>query len=52
MENLKNRKLGRKPYIPNEQLLKELYKKISDKKLTNAEAWRNARLSARPNGLN
>lgn len=40
MKNLKNRKLGRKPYIPNEQLLKELYIKISNKELKNSEAWR------------
>lgn len=46
MENkkLKKSKIGRKPYIANKNLLKELFIKIENKEITNAEAWTIARL--------
>lgn len=36
-KNLKNRKVGRPPYNPNIEQLKELYTKIANNELTNAE---------------
>ncbi len=39
MEN-KEFKIGRPAYQPDEQLLKELYKRIENKELKNTEAWR------------
>lgn len=39
MKNKKS-KIGRPQYIPDLQLLKELYKKIDNNEITNADAWR------------
>lgn len=44
MENkkLKKSKIGRKPYIANKTLLKELYIKIKNKEITNEERMANS----------
>ncbi len=45
MENLKIKKSkGRPQYIPNIEQLKELYKKIDNKEITNEQGWNLARL--------
>ena len=46
MENLKikKNKIGRLKYIPNLKQLKELYKKIESKEITNEERLANSRL--------
>ena len=41
---MENKKVGRKPYIANKNLLKELFIKIKNKEITNEEAWTIARL--------
>lgn len=40
-KNIKKSK-GRPAYIPNIKQLKELYKQVADKTITNEEAWRQA----------
>ena len=40
-KNIKKSK-GRPQYIPNIKQLKELYKQVADKTITNEEAWRQA----------
>lgn len=44
MEKLKNKKVGRKPYIADTKLLKDLYIKIANKEITNEQGWKIARL--------
>ena len=44
MEKLKNKKVGRKPYIADTKLLKNLYIKIANKEITNEQGWKIARL--------
>jgi len=39
-QNLKIKKVGRPAYIPNKKQLKELYKKIDNKELTNEDGWK------------
>ena len=43
MEKLKNKKIGRKAYIADTKLLKELYVKIANKEITNEQGWRIAK---------
>ena len=40
-ENIRKSK-GRPQYTPNIKQLKELYKQVADKKITNEDAWRQA----------
>lgn len=51
-KNLKNKKLGRPQYIPNIELLKDLYTKIANNELTNAERLENGTVARKRNGLN
>lgn len=44
MEKLRNKKVGRPKYQPDIKQLKQLFKQVSDKLITNEEAWRSARL--------
>lgn len=44
--------VGRPKYIPNTKQLKELFKQVADKTITNEDGWKMARLSARQNGMN
>lgn len=43
MEKLKNKKVGRPKYQPNIEQLKQLFKQVSEKTITNEEAWRSAK---------
>ena len=43
MEKLKNKKVGRPKYIPKVSQLRELYKKIESKEITNEQGWRIAK---------
>lgn len=53
MENkkLKKSKIGRKPYIANKKLLKELYVKIKNKEITNEERLDNSTVAKKQNGM-
>lgn len=51
MQKLKNKKVGRPKYKPDIEQLKQLFKKVADKTITNEEGWRSARLSARHYGI-
>ena len=53
MENkkLKKSKIGRKPYIANKKLLKELYEKIKNKEITNEERLANSTVVKKQNGM-
>ena len=44
MEKLKNKKVDRPKYQPNIEQLKQLFEQLSEKTITNEEAWRSARL--------
>lgn len=52
MEKLRNKKIGRKPYIADTKLLKELYVKIANKEITNEERLEDSKMSVRQNGMN
>lgn len=41
---MKNKKIGRPSYVPNFALIKKLIKQVNNKKISNAEAWKMARL--------
>lgn len=43
MEKLKNKKVGRPKYQPNIKQLKELYRKVEEKTITNEQGWRLAK---------
>lgn len=43
MEKLKNKKVGRPKYQPEVSQLKELYKKIESKEITNEQGWQIAK---------
>lgn len=43
MEKLKNKKVGRPKYEPNIKQLKQLFEQVSEKTITNEEAWRSAK---------
>lgn len=56
MENIKIKKLnnsvGRKPYIPDMQFLKELYIKIKNKEMTNEERLVFSTVAKKQSGMN
>lgn len=51
MQKLKNKKVGRKPYIADTKLLKELYVKIANKTITNEERLEDSSVVERPYGI-
>lgn len=50
-KKLKKSKIGRKPYIANKKLLKELYVKIANKEITNEERLANSKMSVKHYGI-
>lgn len=51
MEKLRNKKIGRKPYIVDTKLLKELYVKIANKEITNEERLEDSKMSVKHYGI-
>ena len=51
MEKLRNKKIGRKPYIVDTKLLKELYVKIANKEITNEERLEDSKVSVKHYGI-
>ena len=49
-KKLKKSKIGRKPYIANKKLLKELYVKIKNKEITNEERMDNSTVAKKHYG--
>ena len=52
MEKLKNKKAGRPKYQPNIEQLKQLFKQVSEKTITNEERLEISSVVKRPNGTN
>lgn len=51
MEKLRNKRIGRKPYIADTKLLNELYVKIANKEITNEERLEDSSVVAKPYGI-
>ena len=52
MEKLKNKKVGRPKYQPNIEQLKQLFKQVSEKTITNEERMANCKMSVKQSGMN
>ena len=51
MEKLKNKKAGRPKYQPNIEQLKQLFKQVSEKTITNEERLEDSSVVERPYGI-
>lgn len=52
MKKLKNKKVGRPKYQPNIEQLKQLFKQVADKTITNEKRLEVSTVVKRQNGMN